>query len=153
MKHVCAVSKHAWSIAEKIKANGRDIDVDFVETAALLHDIGRCRTHGITHGIAGAKIMQSISPKIALVCERHIGAGIDWKEAEKLGLPVKDYLPVTLEEKVIAHADNLIEGDRIVPINETIKKFESRLGIGHPAVKRIIELNDYIESLCKDEKS
>ena len=153
MKHVCAVSKHAKSIAEKIKANGRDIDVDFVETAALLHDIGRCRTHGITHGIAGAKIMQPISPEIALVCERHIGAGIDRKEAEKLGLPVKDYLPVTLEEKVIAHADNLIEGDRIVPINETVKKFESRLGIGHPAVKRIIELNDYIESLCKDERN
>ena len=153
MKHVCAVSKHARSIAEKIKANSIVIDVDFVETAALLHDIGRCRTHGITHGIAGAKIMQSISPEIAFVCERHIGAGIDRKEAEKLGLPVKDYLPVTLEEKVIAHADNLIEGDRIVPIDETVKKFESRLGIGHPAIKRIIELNDYIKSLCKDEKS
>jgi uncharacterized protein len=151
MKHVCAVSLHAKSIAEKIQANGHPIDVEFVESAALLHDIGRCRTHGITHGIEGAKIMESISPDIARVCERHIGAGIDRKEAEKIGLPVKDYLPTTLEEKVIAHADNLLEGDRIVPIDETVKKFESRLGIGHPAVKRIIELNDYIESLCKNE--
>jgi uncharacterized protein len=153
MKHVCAVSNHAKGIAEQIKANGVVIDVEFVETAALLHDIGRCRTHGITHGIEGAKIMESLSPDIARVCERHIGAGIDRKEAEKLGLPVKDYLPVTLEEKVIAHADNLLSGDRIVPISETVKKFESHLGIGHPAVKRILELNDYIESLCKDEKS
>jgi uncharacterized protein len=151
MKHVCAVSRHAKSIAEKIQANSNSIDVEFVECAALLHDVGRCRTHGITHGIEGAKIMESISPDIARVCERHIGAGIDRKEAEKLGLPVKDYLPVTLEEKVIAHADNLIDGDRIVRIDETVKKFESLLGIGHPAVKRIIELNDYIESLCKDE--
>ncbi|MFZ2456884.1 MAG: TIGR00295 family protein [Candidatus Altiarchaeia archaeon] len=153
MKHVCAVSRHAKSIAESIKAKGVVIDVDFVETAALLHDIGRCRTHGIKHGIEGAKIMEQISPDIARVCERHIGAGIDRKEAEILGLPVKDYLPMSLEEKVIAHADNLTEGDRIVPIEETVKKFESRLGAGHPAVKRIIELNDYIESLCKDEKS
>jgi uncharacterized protein len=152
MNHVCAVSKHARSIAESIRAKGHQIDVEFIECAALLHDIGRCRTHGITHGIEGAKIMENISPDIARVCERHIGAGIDRKEAEKLGLPAKDYLPETLEEKVIAHADNLIDGDRIVPIDETVKKFESRLGIGHPAVKRIIELNDYIESLCKDEK-
>jgi uncharacterized protein len=153
MRHVCAVSKHAKGIAEKIRANGHPIDVEFVECAALLHDIGRCRTHGIKHGIEGAKIMEPISPDIARVCERHIGAGIDRKEAEILGLPVKDYLPLTLEEKVIAHADNLLEGDRIVPIDETIKKFKSRLGKGHPAVKRIIELNDYIESLCKDEKN
>jgi uncharacterized protein len=153
MRHVCAVSKHAKSIAESIKARGIDIDVDFVETAALLHDIGRCRTHGIKHGIEGAKIMEPIYPDIARVCERHIGAGIDRGEAEKLGLPVKDYLPTTLEEKVIAHADNLLEGDRLVSIDETVKKFESRLGVGHPAVKRILELNDYIESLCKDEKN
>jgi uncharacterized protein len=153
MKHVRAVSKHARSLAEKIRDNGHPIDVDFVETAALLHDIGRCRTHGIAHGIEGAKIMQPISPKIARVCETHVGAGIDRIEAEKLGLPPKDYLPKTLEEKVIAHADNLLEGDRIVSIDETIKKFESRLGKGHPAIQRIIELNDYIENLCKDDKN
>lgn len=152
MKHVRAVSKHARSLAEKIRDNGHPIDVDFVETAALLHDIGRCRTHGIAHGIEGAKIMQPISPKIARVCETHVGAGIDRIEAEKLGLPPKDYLPKTLEEKVIAHADNLLEGDRIVSIDETVKKFETRLGAGHPAVKRIIELNDLIESLLKNVK-
>jgi uncharacterized protein len=152
MNHVCAVSRHARSIAEKIRANGYPIDVDFVETAALLHDIGRCRNHGITHGLEGAKIMEPISPSIALVCERHIGAGIDKEEADRLGLPVKDYLPETLEEKVIAHADNLLEGDRIVSIDETVKKFETRLGAGHPAVKRIIELNDLIESLLKNVK-
>jgi uncharacterized protein len=153
MKHVLAVSKHARSIAESIRSNGYPIDAEFVEAAALLHDIGRCRTHGITHGIEGAKIMESISPDIARVCERHIGAGIDKEEAKELGLPERDYLPETLEEKVIAHADNLVEGDRIVPIGETVKKFESRLGAGHPAVKRIIELNDYIESLLKNVKN
>jgi len=153
MKHVCAVSSYARSLAGKIRDNGYAIDVDFVETAALLHDIGRCHTHGITHGIEGAKIMMPISPEIARVCERHIGAGIDRNEAKKLGLPVKDYLPQTLEEKVIAHADNLVEGDRIVPIEETIKKFESQLGKGHPAIKRINDLNDYIESLLKNAKN
>ncbi len=153
MKHVLAVSKHARSIAEKIKNNGHDVDVDFIEIAALLHDIGRCRTHGIAHGIAGAKIMQPISPEIARVCETHVGAGIDRAEAEKLGLPPKDFLPKTLEEKIIAHADNLIEGDKIVNIEKTIKKFESRLGKDHPAILRIIKLNDYVENLCKNEQN
>jgi uncharacterized protein len=152
MGHVTSVSKNARDIAEKIKANGYVIDVEFVEVAALLHDIGRCRTHGITHGIEGAKIMEGISPEIARVCERHIGAGIDKKEAALVGLPPKDYLPETLEEKVIAHADNLVQGDKTVKIEDAVKEFEQKLGKGHPAVERIKELNNYIESLCKNAK-
>ena len=153
MGHVTAVSKNAKGIAEKIKSNGYPIDVEFVEVAALLHDIGRCRTHGIMHGIEGAKIMQDISPEIARVCERHIGAGIDRKEAAALGLPPKDYLPETLEEKVIAHADNLVQGDKIVSIDEALKEFEGKLGIGHPAVERVKKLDEYIEGLCKNAKT
>jgi uncharacterized protein len=150
-KHVLAVSDYAVEIAAKIKANGIDVDLDFIETAAILHDIGRCKTHGIMHGIEGCKIL-SPYPDYARVCERHIGAGIDHTEAVALGLPEKDYLPETLEEKIIAHADNLISGDKRVSINETIAHFEEKLGRGHPAVKRIQELNDYIVGLMEDAK-
>jgi uncharacterized protein len=150
-KHVLAVSDYALEIATKIKANGYDVDLDFIETAAILHDIGRCRTHGIMHGIEGCKIL-SPYPDYARVCERHIGAGIDKTEAVSLGLPKKDYIPETLEEKIIAHADNLVDGDKRISINETIKHFEEKLGKDHPAVKRIHDLNDYIVGLMKDAK-
>lgn len=154
IKHSLTVSKNAKKIAEKIKANGYYIDVEFVEIASLLHDIGRCKTHGITHGIEGGKILKKISPKIshefARVCETHIGAGLNKKEAASLGLPARDYLPKTLEEKVIAHADNLVQGEKIVKINEAIKELEEKLGREHPAIKRVKELNDFIERLRKN---
>jgi len=150
-KHVLAVSAYAVEIANKIKSNGYDLDIDFIETAALLHDIGRCKTHGVMHGIEGCKIL-SPYPDYARVCECHIGAGIDKTEAAALGLPEKDYIPQTLEEKIIAHADNLLDGDKRVSIEETIKHFEEKLGKDHPAVKRIQDLNDYVVGLMKDAK-
>ena len=148
IKHSMTVSKNAKRIAVKMKRNGYDIDTEFIETAALLHDIGRSRTHGVTHGIEGSRILKKKFPEFARVCETHIGAGLDKKEAASLGLPARDYLPKTLEEKVIAHADNLVCGDRIVEISDTLKELEEKLGKGHPAIKKVKELNDFIEGLC-----
>ncbi len=143
-----AVSKFAKEIAQKIRDNGYEIDVDFVEIAALLHDIGRCKTHGIRHGIEGARILRRLKlEKFARVCETHIGAGLTREEAKSLGLPEGDYLPETLEEKVVAHADNLIEESSVVPIETTIERIKKELGEGHPAVKRILDLNNLINSL------
>ncbi|MBN2014366.1 MAG: TIGR00295 family protein [Candidatus Altiarchaeota archaeon] len=146
--HLNAVSRLAREIAERILDKGHEIDVDFVEVAALLHDIGRTRTHGIRHGIEGAAILRNMGlERYARVCETHIGAGLTKEEAKSLGLPERDYLPETLEEKVIAHADNLIEESRRVPIDKTIKRLKERLGEGHPAVERVKALNDFIVSL------
>ena len=152
-RHMITVSKYARRIAEKIAARGKPIDVDFVEIGALLHDIGRCRTNGVAHGLEGGRMLASISPKIARVCECHIGAGLSRDEAAALGLPERDFLPETLEEKVIAHADNLVSGDRVVSIEEAVKEFEAKLGPGHPAINRIRELNEYIERLCEDGRA
>jgi len=147
--HCIRVSEKAIEIA-KIISERKKIKIDFnlVEIGALIHDIGRSRVHGITHGIEGAKILSNY-PKLARICETHIGAGISRNEAMKLGLGDKDYIPETIEEKIIAHADNLTSGTRDIKIEETIEKFKSRLGPEHPAIKRIIELNDFIESLMK----
>jgi uncharacterized protein len=43
-----------------------------------------------------------------LVCERHTGAGISRDDVirQALPLPVRDHLPVSLEEKIICLADN-----------------------------------------------
>jgi len=150
IEHSIAVSKLAKKIANKITKKGNDIDINFVEIAALLHDIGRCKTHGIKHGIEGARILRKLGhDKFARVCEVHLGAGITRSEAISLGLPPKDYIPKTLEEKIIAHADNLIAHTRVVPIDDTINKLKQKLGNDHPAIKRVRELNNFIESLSK----
>jgi len=164
IKHCIAVSKCAVEIACKIsKKKNIVIDLNLVETGGLLHDLGRSKTHSVAHGIAGAEILRNLISnsadlssdaqifieKLARICERHIGAGIDKDEAVVLGLGENEYIPETIEEKIIAHADNLIAGDKIAGIEQTIENFERKLGKGHKAVKRIVELNNYINSLLK----
>jgi uncharacterized protein len=151
VKHCLLVSKEAKRIAEKIKAKGIPVEVDFVETAALLHDIGRSRTHGIKHGIEGAKILHDY-PRYARVCERHIGAGITKDEAEKLGLPAEDYQLKTLEEKIVCYADKLFDGDKKITLKESLGKYEKRLGKQHPTIERIKRLNKGIIRLIMGNK-
>jgi len=95
------------------------IDVDFLTEAALLHDIGigRCdapKIHCtgtdpyIRHGVLGREILEAEGlPRHALVCERHTGAGITREEVLENGLPLpdRDYMPLSLEEKIICVAD------------------------------------------------
>ncbi|ODS36145.1 MAG: TIGR00295 family protein [Candidatus Altiarchaeales archaeon WOR_SM1_79] len=159
VEHCVAVSETAVKIAGKIKENGYDMDIDFVEIASLLHDLGRAKTHGIKHGVRGAEIIRELGRekgydkdqimKISRVCETHIGAGLTKEDAEEFGLPVKDYLPETLEEKVIAHADNIVFGTRVGSITETIEKLEKKLGRGHPSIKRISQLSRFIEGISR----
>ncbi|MEO2117998.1 MAG: TIGR00295 family protein [Methanocaldococcus sp.] len=151
VEHCLAVSEYAYELALAIKNKGYDVDVELVRLGGLLHDIGRSKTHGIEHGVVGAEILRELGfdEKLALIAERHIGAGITKEEAIELGLPPKDYLPITLEEKIVAHADNLIFGNKRVEIDDVIKKFEKRLGRNHPSIKRIILLNDEINNLLK----
>ena len=93
---------------ENAKCDGLP-DAGLVRAGALLHDIGRSRTHGMMHAVAGAEVARELGLPEALVhiIERHIGAGVVREEAARLGLPPKEYLPLTLEEKIVAHADNL----------------------------------------------
>lgn len=154
VKHSLAVSKLALKIARKLRDEGYEVDLNFIKTASLLHDIGRAKTHGIKHGIEGGKILRKLNfpEELVSVCENHLGGGIDKQEAKKLGLPSKNYLPKTLEEKIIAHADNLIAGDKEVPLEKTIIKLEKELGRNHPAISRVKSLSDEIEKLISKSK-
>jgi uncharacterized protein len=96
-----------------------EIDPVFVEEAAMLHDIGvvfcdaakiHCLgTHKyIEHGYLGANILREEGlPKHAAVAERHTGTGITIEQIirENLPLPLQDYSPRTMEEKLICYAD------------------------------------------------
>ena len=122
IEHCKAVYKKAMKIA----ANFDNVDEDLIRKGALLHDIGRSKTHGITHAVEGVKIAEryGYSDDVLHIIERHIGAGITEEEASKLGLPKKSYVPVTLEEKIVAHADNLVSGSKEVDIDFVIEKWQ-----------------------------
>lgn len=151
IKHCEAVAKLAVQIAKKCTDNGVTVDIDLVYIGALLHDIGRAKTHKVHHAIIGAEMARALGlpePIIAII-ERHVGGGITSDEAAKLGWPGKDYVPQTIEEKVVTYADKLIEGSKIVSIDETLERFKRELGDNHPAIERIRRLHNEISAICK----
>jgi len=117
MKHCRQVADKALEIARRKKLPLNENDI--VE-GAMLHDIGIFLTdapgidchgtlHYMCHGTAGADLLrhEGFDEQLARIAERHTGAGITADEvaASRLPIPVKDYLPETLLEKLICYAD------------------------------------------------
>ena len=115
---------HSRSVADKAlwiagKHPELNLDTVFLEEAAMLHDIGIFLTHApgiqcfgtepyICHGYLGAGLVRKEGfPRHALVCERHTGAGLSLKDImdQKLPVPHREMLPVSMEEQVICFAD------------------------------------------------
>lgn len=107
------------------EAQGLVVQRDVVSQGALLHDLGRSITQDVRHASLGAQLLRDAQWPAAIVCvvERHTGAGIDAREAALLGLPVKDYTPQTLEEKIVAHADNLYSGSQRLVLRAVQDKY------------------------------
>lgn len=157
IEHCKTVAEYARSIAINIrncaekKGNPVNIDVDLVFLGGLLHDIGRSKTHGIDHAVAGARIAidNGLDHKLVNIIERHIGAGIAREEAALLGLAEKDYIPLTIEEKIVAHADNLVFGGRVGTLDELVMNLRKKQ-VDEKIIRRIAELNNDIHAmLCQ----
>lgn len=115
IEHSQAVAEMAREIAERVGG----ADVEFVEEAAMLHDVGvvYCNAPGlgchgsepyIRHGLCGGAALRRRGLEAhARVCERHTGAGLSQADIERQGLPLphRDFLPETLEERIICYAD------------------------------------------------
>ena len=73
-------------------------------------------------------------PRHALVCERHIGAGLTADEIRNQGLPLPavDMLPLTVEEKLVCYADNFFSKSHIAPARtyEQVRSQMARYGEG-----------------------
>jgi len=150
IKHCNAVAEVALEIAKACKERGLNVDLELVEIGALLHDIGRAKTHSVHHAVIGAEIAKSLGltePVISIV-KRHVGGGITAKEAKKLGWPTDIYIPQTLEEKIVSYADKLVEGSQRVPIEKTIEHFSKELPPS--AIARIWRLHKEMLTLTGD---
>ncbi|HHV24313.1 MAG: TIGR00295 family protein [Methanosarcina sp.] len=150
IEHCKEVASLAVEIANKTKAAGHDVNLELVEVGALLHDFGRCRTHKIAHAIEGYRLARTrgIEPEISEIIKRHIGAGISKEEARSLGLPENDYFPRSLEEKIVAHADNLVKGTNRITISERIALMRKQ-GVPENVIQRMNKLAQEIEGLVR----
>ena len=149
-RHSEKVADKAIEIANKIKK--AKVDLNLIEIGALLHDIGRTQTHGFKHALIGGKILRQrgFPEKLARICETHILGGLDKDDAKNLGLPEKDFLPKTLEEKIICLADKQMAGTREVSIQKRFNKWFQKYGrskILLKSKKRIEKIQKEIEEL------
>jgi len=137
---------HSRSVADKALEICRlhpelEVDKQFIEEAAMLHDIGIFMTDAVgidcrgsqpylCHGFLGANLMREEGyPKHALVCERHTGGGIAKEDIEKMQLPLpyQDFIPVSTEEQIICFADKFFSKthlDREKTVEQAHKSLE-----------------------------
>ena len=115
--HAVLVTNKALAIARRLNLD--QAQQDFIEEAAMLHDLGVFKVDSpkmdcvgelpyIAHGVAGAAILRAEGlPQHAQVAERHVGVGLTKKEiqARQLPLPEQDFIPQTPAEKIITYAD------------------------------------------------
>jgi len=115
---------HGKLVARKAKKAAQRVahlqpDIEFIEKAAMLHDIGILQTDSpelgcrgqqpyICHGILGRKLLENIGlAEYGLICERHVGVGISADDVRRFNLPLpeRDMLPISIEEEIICYAD------------------------------------------------
>lgn len=148
VRHSLCVEALAVAMAQRAGDAGLDVDHGLVARGALLHDIGRSVTQGLDHAYRGADMLREPPawPRpVVRVVETHTGAGVDPDSARRGGLPERDYIPRLLEERIVAHADNLHSGDKRVTLDQVVGKYEAR-GLAE-AGTRIHSLHTELERL------
>jgi uncharacterized protein len=146
IRHCEEVAALALEIAGKIERKGIKVNMHLVEAGALLHDIGRSKSHAVDHGLLGSNIAESehLPESLVRVIRRHVGGGITTEEAEAFGWPKDVYMPETLEEKIVSYADKLIDKSKRVPIEVEIEKL---LPEHKEAAERVRKLHEEINNL------
>lgn len=146
IKHVCTVMMVANAIAASCHA-----DRDLIRAGALLHDIGRSKVHGNKHSAVGAEIARDLGLPDAVVniVRKHMGAGFTPEEAAAMGLPPGDYMPSTLEEKIVCHADNLVADDRIMKISGSIEDARRKGYAG--TAERMAAMHSELSAACGED--
>ncbi len=162
IRHCETTADLAVKLAEKIAANGIEVDIDFVQRACLLHDIMRVcdfckplecmfdeaageedlqkwrllseRYKGIRHEEAGYEFLKDKYPEIALALKRHA----------YMALIQKENCPETIEEKLVYYADKRVMHDKVVSLAERLEEGHKRNA--EASCKNTLDI-DYVDSL------
>ena len=135
------------------------LDSEFLEEAAMLHDLGIFRTNApgiqcfgtepyIRHGIIGGEILRQKGwERHARVCERHTGTGLTaWDiEQQQLPLPHEDFMPEELEEQVVCYADKFYSKTRPGTERTVMEAMRALEKFGWDGIKRFQKWVDLFE--------
>ena len=150
--------RHSRQVADRcllVAEHHRELPLDtqFLEEAAMLHDVGIrwCHAPGIfcegdqpyiCHGLIGGRLLREAGyERHARVCERHTGTGISPRQIEAQHLPLptdRRYEPETLEEQLVCYADKFYSKsrpDRVLTVLEAAQSLEK---FGREGVERFL---------------
>lgn len=104
------------AIAERLMVPG--VDAGLVRAGCLLHDLGVYRLYSggeldhasyIRHGVLGHELLadEGYPEELCRFCSCHVGVGLTSEDVRRrrLPIPVADYLPETVEERLVMYAD------------------------------------------------
>ena len=136
------------------------LDTEFLEEAAMLHDIGifRCNAPSIQcfgtepyicHGYIGGQILREEGlVRHALVCERHTGTGLTREQIERQKLPLpldRSYEPDVMEEQVVCYADKFYSKSHIDHERSVVETAQSLEKFGPEGVRKFLKWVDLFE--------
>ncbi len=136
------------------------LDKEFLEEAAMLHDIGifRCNAPSIQcfgtepyicHGYIGGQILRDEGlVRHALVCERHTGTGLSREQIERQNLPLpldRSYEPDVMEEQVVCYADKFYSKSHIDHERSVVETAQSLEKFGPEGVRKFLKWVDLFE--------
>lgn len=158
---LATVLTHSQAVARKaiecIRKRGLNIDLDFVIHGAMTHDIGvvKCNAPSIhclgsepyiCHGLIGRKMLEKEGLyRQAMICERHTGSGLSINDIkrQKLPLPLRNMMPLTIEEKLICYADKFFsksgELEKEKPFEKVCIQMER---FGEESLNRFIDMHE-----------
>jgi len=163
--------RHGREVAEKALAAAERVphlspDPIFIQTAAMLHDIGIFMIHApglgchgkfpyVCHGYLGRELLEERGfSELARVCERHMGVGVTRADIrnQNLPLPLRDMVPISIEEQIICYADKFYSkrpagGSRKKTVEE-IK--QDLLAFGPDKVRRFEHWDDVFNGKGQD---
>ncbi|MCH5215131.1 MAG: HDIG domain-containing protein [Muribaculaceae bacterium] len=158
--HSECVARKSVDLARRLGINDPE-RLQFIFDAAMLHDIGivKCNApsihcHGklpyICHGVAGAEILRAegLDERYCRICERHTGSGLTAKEiAERdLPLPRQDFVPETLEEKIVCYADKFFSKSGDPAKEKSLERVEASMcRHGEASLERFLTLKAEVD--------
>lgn len=152
MIHAGAVAAFALGLARRHPE--LCLDEEFIYEAAMLHDIGIFMTDApriycfgneqyLCHGYLGGQLLRQLGyDRHARVCERHTGTGLTKEVIEQNGwnLPVKDFVPETLEEQLICFADKFFSKTKYLHEPRTMEQVvESMRKISDESAEKVVK--------------
>jgi uncharacterized protein len=137
IRHCLAVSRVAKNVAEVMTPRCA-LDSEYLTIGALLHDIGRYKTHDpILHGVEGFRLLTGLGhDREAFICASHILCGMASSEAALYGLPRQDFIPTTLEERLVPLIDGVVEFDRPTTFAKRCESIAQRYQGNEPFLRR-----------------